>query len=176
MNSKKIYLYHFICKFLPETRCHSFKSKMLRWCGAKVGNNCEICSSAKFFGGYNLIIGNNCYIGIDALLFGNKASTIELEEHVKIGSRCIVVTGTHDFNPNGPCIEVDPGIYHNVKICKGAAVSTMSIILPGKTIGKMSHVAAGSVVTHDVPDYTRVAGIPARVIKNFLDTEKKIDK
>lgn len=173
MNSKKIYFYHLVCKFLPETRCHKLKTKMLRWCGAKVGSNCEIVSSARFLGGYNLIIGNNCYIGYDALILGHGASTIELEDHVKIGSRCIIVTGTHEFDPNGPCIEKDPGTYHNVKICKGAAVSTQSIILPGKIVGRMSHVAAGSVVTHDVPEYTRVAGVPARVIKNFLDDNKK---
>lgn len=37
------------------------------------------------------------------------------------------------------------------------------------TINKMSHVAAGSVVTKDVPEYHRVAGVPAKVIKNFRD-------
>jgi acetyltransferase-like isoleucine patch superfamily enzyme len=173
MNTKKIYLYHLICRFIPETKCHSLKAKMLRWCGAKVGKGCEICSSAKFLGGYNLIIGDNCYIGFEALIFGHSASTIELEDHVKVGSRCIIVTGTHDFDPNGSCIEKDPGTYHNVKICKGSAISTGSIILPGKTVGTMSHVAAGSVVTHDVPSYHRVAGVPARVIKNFLEDPKK---
>ena len=43
------------------------------------------------------------------------------------------------------------------------------MILPGKTIGEKSHVAAGSVVTHDVPDMVRVAGVPARIIKNFKE-------
>jgi len=42
------------------------------------------------------------------------------------------------------------------------------VVLPGKTIGKMSHAAAGSVITHDVPEYTRVAGVPAKVIHEFL--------
>lgn len=148
---------------------NSLKSKMLRWCGAKIGKNCEICSSAKFLGGFNLIVGDNCYIGYEALMFGHSASTIELGDHVKIGSGTVITTGTHDFDPSGPCIEKDPGSYRNVKICKGAAVSTRSIVLPGKTVGTMSHVAAGGVVTHDVPEYTRVAGCPARIIKNFRD-------
>lgn len=146
------------------------EGKMLRWCGAKIGEGCEICSSAKFYGGFNLIVGNNCYIGFEAMLFGHSKSTIEIGDYAKIDSRTIVVTGTHDFDPNGPCIEKTPGTYHNIKICKGAVVSTSSIVLPGKTVGSMSHVAASSVVTHDVPEYVRVAGCPARITKHFLET------
>ena len=55
----------------------------------------------------------------------------------------------------------------NVRICAGAMVSTGSIVLPGITIGKMAHVAAGSVVTKDVPAYTRVGGCPARFIRDL---------
>lgn len=170
MNTKKIYFYHLICKLLPETKFHSFKAKMLRWCGAKVGKNVEICSSAKFYGGFHLSIGDNCYIGYDALLFGAGESSITLEDHVKIGSRVIIVTGTHDFDPNGPCIEKDPGTWHDVKICKGAAISTRSMILPGKVVNTMAHVAAGSIVTKDVPAYTRVGGTPAKFMKDFKAT------
>lgn len=171
MNTKKLMIYRTICRILPESKCHKLKSELLRWCGAKVGKNCEICSSAKFYGGFNLSIGNNCFIGIDALIFGANGSSIEIEDYAKIGSRVIIVTGTHDFSINTPCIEVDPGTYKNVKICKGCAVSTGSFILPGKTVGTMSHVAAGAVVSKDVPPYTRVGGVPAKVIKNFKEEQ-----
>lgn len=166
MNTKKLFFYQLICKVLPPSKCHSLKASLLRWCGAKVGKNVEIMSSAKIQGNMNLIIGNNAFIGHDALIFGAQGSTIVIEEYAKVGSRVIIVTGSHEFTPDGKCIE-GKGIYADVKICSGAAVSTGSIILPGKTIGRMSHVAAGSVVTHDVPEFTRVAGTPARVIKQF---------
>ena len=42
-----------------------------------------------------------------------------------------------------------------------------AMILPGVTIHKMAHVAAGSVVTKDVPEYTRVGGVPARFMKDL---------
>jgi acetyltransferase-like isoleucine patch superfamily enzyme len=45
-------------------------------------------------------------------------------------------------------------------------IASNSILLAGVTIGKGSIVAAGSVVTQDVPPYSVVAGVPARVIKN----------
>ena len=144
MNTKKLFVYSLICKFLPPSQCNNFKAKMLRWCGAKVGNNVEIMSGSK----------------------------IILEDFCKIGSRVIIVTGSHVFTTDGNCIEGE-GIYADVRICKGAAVSTASIILPGKTVNTMAHVAAGSVVTHDVPQYTRVAGIPAKVIKVFDTTNLK---
>ncbi len=172
MNTKKLYIYSIVCRFLPASKFHSLKASLLRWCGAKVGKNVEIMSSAKVQGNMELIIGNNVFIGHEALIFGAKNSTITIEDYAKVGSRVIVVTGSHEFTPEGNCIE-GKGIYANVKICSGAAVSTGSIILPGKTVGRMSHVAAGSIVTHDVPEYTRVAGTPARVIKYFLSENTK---
>jgi len=47
-------------------------------------------------------------------------------------------------------------------------IASNSVILAGVTIGKGSVVAAGSVVTHDVPPFSIVAGVPARLIKNRL--------
>lgn len=167
LNTKKLFIAQFIFKLIPPSKFHNFKSLLLRWCGAQVGKNVEIMSSAKIHGNMELIIGDNVFIGHEALIFGPKGSTITIEDYAKVGSRVIVVTGSHEFTPDGLCIE-GKGIHANVTICSGAAVSTGSIILPGKTIGRMAHVAAGSIVTHDVPEYTRVAGAPAKVIKNFL--------
>lgn len=166
MNTKRLYLFQLICKILPLTRCYKFKAAMLRWCGATVGDNVRIVSNAKICGDLDLVIGHDTFIGHDALIFGPAGSTITIGDHCIIGSKVILVTGSHEFTPEGPCIE-GKGTRADIKIASGAAVSTGSIVLPGKTVNKMSHVAAGSVVTHDVPEYSRVAGVPARVIKNF---------
>lgn len=167
MNTKKLYFFNLLVRLLPPSSFLSFKAKLLRWCGAKVGKNVEIFTPS-IQGNFNLEIGDNCFIGHNSLIFGAQGSTISIGEYAKIGSRVIVVTGTHEFTVDGPCIE-GPGTFKDVKIEAGAAISTRSIILPGKTVGKMSHVSAGSVVTHDVPPYTRVAGVPARVIKDFKE-------
>lgn len=95
-------------------------------------------------------------------------STITIEDYAKIGMRAVVVTGFHEITPEGNCIE-GKGTSSEIRIGKGAAISTMSIILPGKTIGNMSHIAAGSVVTKNVAEYTRVAGVPAKVITKFRE-------
>lgn len=165
MNSKKLYLFNLLIKFLPPSRCLKFKARILRWCGAKVGKNVEIFTPS-IQGNFNLIIGDNVFLGHETLIFGAQGSTITIENYAKIGSRVILVTGSHTFSLDGPCIE-GPGIFKDIRIESGAVVSTNSIVLPGKTVGEKAHVAAGSIVTKDVPPMVRVAGIPARVIKDF---------
>lgn len=113
-----------------------------------------------------LEIGDDVFIGHEAMIFGTSDSKITIGNHAKIGSRVVLVTGYHQFTPDGTCIEGE-GLHADIIIETGAAISTMSIINPGKRIGKMSHVMAGSIVTHDVPEFTRVAGVPAKVVKNF---------
>jgi len=81
---------------------------------------------------------------------------------VVIGPNVIIVT--HDSSYH--CIQQDiPLIRREVIIKRNVYIGAGAIILPGVTIGEYSIVAAGSVVTKDVPPHTVVAGVPARVIK-----------
>ena len=52
-----------------------------------------------------------------------------------------------------------------MKICDDVWIGTRSTILDGVTVGAHSVIAAGSVVTKDVPDYAIVAGVPAKIVK-----------
>lgn len=166
INTKKMIIVRFLIRHLPTLRLNKTKSKLLRWAGIKVGVGVEISSSAKILGNMSLEIGNNCFIGHEAMIFGAMGSKITLEDYSKIGSRVIIVTGSHRFSVDGNCIEKE-GTFKDVKISSGAVVSTASIILPGVTVGKMAHVAAGSIVTKDVPDFFRVAGVPAKIIRDL---------
>ena len=166
MNTKRLYIYQIIAKFLPPSRCNKLKARLLRWCGAYVGRNVEIMSSAKFYGEVELNIGDNVFIGHDAMIMGPSDSKITIEDYAKVGSRSILVTGYHMLELDGPCV-FGEGKSADILIKKGSVVNTASIVYPGIVVGSMSYVSACSVVTHNVPDYTRVGGVPARIIEKY---------
>lgn len=167
LSTTKLYFFNLFVKIFPPTRGNALKVRLLRWAGAKVGKNVSIFTP-QILGKFNLVIGDNCWLGYETMLQGPAGSRIELKDYAKLGTRVIVVTGSHDYHPKYDCV-AGPGTFGNVTIGKGAIVSTGSMICPGKNVGDKSHVAACSVVTHDVPPFTRVAGCPARVIKEWRD-------
>ena len=169
MNTTRLYFFNLMVKLLPPSRCYGLKARMLRWCGAKVGKNVQMFSP-KIMGDFELELGDNVWIGHEALIFGASGSKITVETNAKIATRAIVVTGSHEYSIKYDNI-AGPGRAEDIRICSGAMVGTATIILPAKTIGVKSHVAAGAVVTKDVPPMVRVAGVPARVIKDFKTGE-----
>lgn len=169
MNSSKLYIFNLLVKLLPPSRCSKLKVALLRWAGAKVGKNLSLFSP-KILGNFNLEIGDNVWIGHEALLFGAAGSTIKIDENAKVASQAVLVTGYHEYSIEYPNI-AGPGKWDDIYIGKGSLVDTRAMILPGKSVGEKAHVAAGSIVTHEVPPMVRVAGIPARIIKDFKAQE-----
>ena len=98
---------------------------------------------------------------------------VTIEDNVDIGPNVIIVT--HDSSYH--CIQQDiPLICREVIIKRNAYIGAGAIILPGVTIGEYSIVAAGSVVTKDVPPHTVVAGVPARVIGTVEESLEKLKR
>ena len=88
---------------------------------------------------------------------------ITIEDEVQIGPRVNLITENHPLDP-GDRKSLDLG---SIRIRRNAWLGAACTILPGVTIGENSVVAAGAVVTKDVPDNTVVAGIPAKVIRKL---------
>jgi len=88
---------------------------------------------------------------------------ITIEDQVMIGPRVNLTTENHPLNPADRRAMVCKPILIKRNAWIGAGVT----ILPGVTIGKNAVVAAGAVVTKDVPDNTVVAGVPAKFIKSI---------
>jgi acetyltransferase-like isoleucine patch superfamily enzyme len=91
---------------------------------------------------------------------------ITIEDDVLVGPTVNLVTESHPLDPE----DRKALITKPITIKRGAWIGAGATILPGVTIGENSVVAAGSVVSRDVPSNTVVAGVPARVVKS-IDTQ-----
>ena len=106
-----------------------------------------------------------------------RTDLLTIEDSVGIGP-CVTIIIHSDPYPS-PLRKIYPKRTLPVYIKKGAWIGAGAIILPGVTIGDCSLVAAGAVVTENVPPYTMVAGVPAKVIKELgeeLDKQKEYHK
>ena len=94
------------------------------------------------------------------------ADTIILREMATLSVGVIVCTHSDPGKKMGkPLAEFYPPYHAPVEFGRGCWVGAGAVIMPGVRIGEMAVVAAGAVVTKDVPDRTVVAGIPAKAIQ-----------
>ena len=111
--------------------------------------------------GKNIKIGRRVFINAGCQF--QDQGGIEIGDDVLIGPQTIIATLNHDPDP-----EKRGGMFaKSVKIGNKAWLGARVTICPGVTIGDGAIVAAGAVVTKDVPPRTVVAGVPAKVIKTI---------
>lgn len=111
--------------------------------------------------GENINIGKNVFVN-HACTFMDRGG-ITLEDSVLIAPKVNLITTNHPLNQS----ERRATISHPIVIKRNAWIGVAATIMPGVTIGENSVVAAGAVVTRDVPDNTIVGGVPAKVIKDL---------
>lgn len=111
--------------------------------------------------GLNITVGKNVFINAGCQFQDHGG--IVLEDGVLIGHNTVIATLNHDqdFRRRSSLIPKP------VRICRDVWIGAGCVICPGVTIGEHSIVAAGAVVTKDVPPDVVVAGVPARVIKRL---------
>ncbi len=107
-----------------------------------------------------LRIGNGVVIGDDAIL--DARAGIEIGNNVVLASNVSIWTYQHDYRD--PEFRCTPEHFGPVKIGDRAWIGPNTVILHDVTIGEGAVVAAGAVVTKDVPSYSLVGGVPAKVI------------
>ena len=111
----------------------------------------------------DVMIGNHTRIGLHNTIIG----PVEIGSHVNLAQGITVTALNHNFDDNQKRID-EQGVSTNpVTIEDDVWIGANAVILPGVTIGNHCVVAAGAVVTKDVPDNCVVAGVPARIIKSL---------
>jgi acetyltransferase-like isoleucine patch superfamily enzyme len=110
------------------------------------------------------------FIQIGKNVFINHACTfldqggITIEDDVQVGPKVNLITENHPLDPaNRKALICKP-----VVIKRNAWIGAAATIMPGVTVGENSVVAAGAVVTRNVPPNTIVGGVPAKIIKSIL--------
>lgn len=122
--------------------------------GAKIGKHCSL--------GQNVNIANNVVIGNEVKIQNNVSvyEGVELEDGVFCGPSCVF---TNDLTPRAR-FPKGKEHYKRTLVKKGASIGANATIVCGHIIGKYAMIAAGAVVTKDVPDYALVVGVPGRQI------------
>jgi acetyltransferase-like isoleucine patch superfamily enzyme len=143
------------------------RAPWLRLLGARVGRR-TVLHDVRFFNLYRrglagLDIGDECFVG-DECLF-DLAEGVRLERQVTLAERVLLLTHTNVGYADHPLQAHFPALAAPVVVEEGAFLGANVTVLPGVRVGSRSFVAAGSVVTADVPPRTLVAGVPARALR-----------
>ena len=163
------YLWYGWFTWLFDISLPPVRTWLLRAAGARVGKNTVLFSvrwANLYHHGFSRVtIGDNCFIGDDVTI--DTRGGVTLEDHVTLSNGCRLVSHINVGFPDHPLQKRYPTKDASVQIRYGAYIGTGAIILSGVSIGRESIVAAGSVVTKNVPDGTLVAGVPAAVKKRI---------
>lgn len=137
------------CEIGEGTKIWHFSHVMA---GAKIGRRCNL--------GQNVHVASGASIG-DNVKIQNNVSIYEgtiVEDDVFLGPSCVL---TNVVNPRS---EVNRRqMYEQTLLRRGCTIGANATVVCGVTVGRYSFIAAGAVVTHDVPDYALVTGVPGRI-------------
>ncbi len=155
--------------YIDENVIIGIGTKIWHFChvqsGASIGENCSL--------GQNVNISNNVMIGNGVRIQNNVSvyEGVELEDYVFCGPSCVF---TNDLTPRVEYPKGSAG-YKKTVVKRGASIGANATIVCGHTIGEYAMIAAGAVVTKDVPPYTLVAGVPAKAIGKVDEQGNRIE-
>lgn len=149
----EVFFLHLVSK-IPS---HHLRRFFYRIAGMKIGKGSAIHMGARFYDPRNIEIGEDTIIGEFAVLDGR--DLLKIGNHVAIASEVMIYNSEHDINDLN-----FKAITAKVIIEDYVFIGPRAIILPGVKIGRGAVIAAGAVVTKDVPPYAIVGGVPAKII------------
>ena len=133
--------------------------------GAVIGMGCSL--------GQNVNVGPGVHIGNGVRIQNNVSiyEGVELEDNVFCGPSCVF---TNVLTPRAHCPA--HGAFSRTRVREGASLGANCTVVCGHTIGRSALIAAGAVVTRDVPDYALMAGVPARRIGWVCECGRRLDE
>ena len=146
-----------LLRWVGHIPLHIIRLLVYRLARVKIGRGSRIHMGANFFNPRGITIGNDTIIGNHCFLDGR--ASLKIGNHIAIASQVLIYNSEHNIHsPNFEATE-EP-----VTIGDYVFIGARATILPGIKIGRGAVVAAGAVVTKDVPPMIMVGGVPAKKI------------
>lgn len=161
-------LYYSILYHFPATNNRYFmflrkvRAFFAKFIFDEVGESINIEKGADFGTGDNITIGNNSGLGVNCHIRG----PLSIGNDVMMGPDVVILTTNHVYSDLSTLMRSQGSVQKRVIIKDNVWIGARVIILPGVTIGYGAILAAGSVVTKNVPPNCLVGGNPAKLIKH----------
>lgn len=161
------HIFAHLAETLPSSAMFRTRTAMLRAAGVKIGAHSLIQGKMRLTGKGNpcelLTIGENTLV--TGGLHVDLGAPVRIGNMVRIGHDVSLLTINHAVGPF--YLRAGTSFFGEIVIEDGCWLASRCTVLPGVTIGAGAIVAAGSVVTRDVPKHTLVAGVPARFVREL---------
>lgn len=159
--------YYLVGRHLPESfspldlGARQFRALLVREIFGAAGKNLDIQRGVYFGDGDDIHLAGDSGLGLNARVQG----PLFIGKHVMMGPDVIIYTRGHNTGRTDvPMAHQGDTAARRVVIEDDVWIGARVVILPGVTVGRGSILAAGAVVTQDVPPYAVVGGVPARVL------------
>lgn len=156
---------------LPQLSGNYLRTSLWRAAGLRIGDRARIMGPLFITSTSGADWRKLVRFGADTFITGplriDAGAEVLVGDRVHIGHDVFLVTVDHEIGASAE--RCGASLTSPIVIGDGAWLSSRCVVLPGVTIGAGSIVAAGAVVTHDVPPDTLVGGVPARVLRSLED-------
>jgi maltose O-acetyltransferase len=150
---------------LPAYSAHRLRRWILRLGGWDIDRTTVLADVPVLAGPgriqHRFSVGPDCFVNVDCHF--ELSDRITIGAHVAIGHEVMILTSTHRMGPAER--RAGPLVTRPVTLESGCWIGARAVILPGVTVGAGSVVAAGAVVTKDVPAGVMVGGVPASTLR-----------
>jgi maltose O-acetyltransferase len=148
--------------WLPDVRpVMRLRGYFLRPCFKACGGNLQVARRVTLNFSNCLEIGRDVYIATGCWI--HAWGGVVLEDEVQLGPYSVLVTGDHTLQDGS--YRQGPSKLAPIRLRRGSWVAAHAVVTKGVTLGRGALLAANSVATTSIPDFTIAAGVPARIIK-----------
>jgi acetyltransferase-like isoleucine patch superfamily enzyme len=149
---------------MPSVKTYAKRRALFYMATMDCGDCLYVHPGVIFYFPQNITLGRNVFFNRGAFITARES--VIIGNDVLVGPNVIINSGNHNFSDRNKLIQEQGHTSKKILIGNDVWIGANAVILPGVKIGDGAVVAAGAIVTKDVEEYTVVAGIPAKKMKD----------